>query len=852
MVAPLTGDQPPARVVLLCAGAGSGKTSLLSSCTDLFDYSAWVTLDRYDNDPHLLWSAVLTALSSSGAWPEDSGFHRLAPPGRRLDSHFLTRFVSAFDDIDRPLWLIMDDVHELNRRAAVESIDTLLHNVPDNLRLVLSARHDPPMPTLARLRLDGRLLEVRQDGFAFDRAEALALLADHDLELSHDDLTLLLDTTDGWAAGLRLAALVLDRAADPHAVVVSFSGDERAVGDYLAGAVLANLSSGHREFLLRTSICADITPDLAASLTGRPDAGAVLEELSRMNALTMRIIDTDRRYRYHTLLRGYLRTELGRADPGAVGRQHAIASSWFAAAGEHVLAIEHAIASDDRDRLVEVLRHQGLELVLSGQGTKLRALCDGLGEPMLAVPEVALLAACAALDADDLTDADAHLARIQQPTEPRLATFYAAVVLWRASRGSLHGEHVEALVGRQIDELIASADQLPDDALTALVLAHRGTARTWLDELDAAEADLRRALDLAVRHPRLGWLALRCLEGLMGVAAGRADFPALAHLAADALTIAQTPDGTLAPHTTSAHTSLAWVAYQRNDLVAAGTHIGDAIAGATAHLPVGLDLAMCGLAHLLDFDQGGDRYAAVRSLRELWDRLDARWAPPGIVALLTPAMLRTTLAIGQLGWAAEVTERCANLLGEGGEHALSGAALDIARGRTRSGRARLQPVLDGTLACASVATMIDALLLDAALASRVEPTASSHDQMTRALQLAEPREMLRPFIDGSEPIRLLLARGRGGFGPHERFVTRVLGHFESPALTMDGRHERLTAAELGVLAHLPTLRTLGEIADEQFVSVNTIKTHLRGIYQKLGVHSRREAVDHARRRGLLQ
>ena len=832
------------RAVLVCAGPGAGKTSLLSAFAATLERAAWVTLDRHDNDPHILWSAILDALTRSNAWPEDTDLRRLAAPDDGIEPGFLSAVVNAFEPLTAPVWLILDDLHMLQRPVALDSLDQLIRYLPDNLRLVLSARHDPPLAGLDRLRLAGRLNEIRADDLAFNQEETRQLLAGHGLELADADIYALLERTEGWAAGLRLAVLSASQTSDTHAFFAHFQGSDRAVADYLVESILTQLPGSIRRFLLRTSICAELTPALATILTGRTDAGMVLDELARLNALTVRIGQPTGWYRYHALLRSYLRAELELTEPTEIASLHGRAADWFAKAGRHELALEHAMASGNVTTITALCDAHGLGLLLSGHGTRLRDLCASAQDELLAQPELGLIAASAALDAGDVANADRYLAHVGAgELGPRLEVFRDAVALWRARLGGDMRVPLDALVDN-------SKGGTGDDDVDLVVLVNRGAARVWLKQTDEAEADLNRALELSRRLGR-DELTLQCLNFLAGVASARCDFARVRTLAQQALDFGATRGWGRTSRAAYAHTGLAWAAYQAADLAAAGDHIRSARDCRGDAAEVNLELTILSLLHMIEFSEGADRHRALAAFRASWRRLAGPDLSPLLVAFAAPNELRMSLALGELGWAAEAIKRTATLLGDTGERALLSADLSNAKGHLEAARTTLRPIIDGDLACTVTTTLVDALLLDARLAARAGHAAGAHDRLERALELAEPCEALRPFAVAGDAVRELLVLNSGRYGRREAFAQRILRRCRPDAAVLDGRVVRLTPAELRVLAELPTLSTLQQIADAQYLSVNTVKTHLRGIYHKLAVHSRRDAVAQARLVGLL-
>jgi LuxR family maltose regulon positive regulatory protein len=265
-------------VGLVCAPAGYGKTMLLAAWAHATTgvETAWVRIDRDDDDPRLLWSAVLAAMARCESVPASSPL-RVGPSGEGWDMssagrpEFLAELIEALAALQRPLRLVLDDLHELTDPATLRGIGRFLRDRPRHVTLVLAGRLDPPL-NLQRLRPQGRLTELRGDRLRFDRLETEALLRLTNLQLTPAQLDDVHRQTDGWPAGLRLAAVAMARTSDIDEFLASFSGDERSIADYLVGEVLSGLPADTVQLLQLTSICEGLPVSLAVALSGREDA----------------------------------------------------------------------------------------------------------------------------------------------------------------------------------------------------------------------------------------------------------------------------------------------------------------------------------------------------------------------------------------------------------------------------------------------------------------------------------------------------------------------------------------------------------------------------------------------------
>jgi LuxR family maltose regulon positive regulatory protein len=701
------------------------------------------------------------------------------------------------------------------------------------------------MPALAlpRLRLEGRVLEVDATRLGFTAPEAATLLGAHGVQLTEDDLLVLLERTEGWAAGLRLAAMSLANADDPSALIANFASNDRAVADYLVGEVLARQEEPVRQFLLTTSVSERITADLARELSGREDAGAVLDQLERSNSFIVRLGRHGGWYRYHPMLREYLRAELARQNHEQLGTLHGTAARWFAARHETMTAIEHAVEGNDAGLTAGLLEGSGLQHVLDGHGVRLRRVLSQATEEVARRPGVALVIAATALEAGDLAAADAALATMEPSCDvpaapPRLSGLDTAIALQRAR---IDGERT---VAREV--LARSAASAGDVDIDLLTLLHRGATWIWLHDLDAAERDLRRALVMA-RATGRDWVAMQCLGRLSTVACARMDMTATGRAANEALALATGHGWTRTQPHAAASLALGWVAYQRlDDPTVTALRPAVRLLRESGDPSSGLAVALFEVTAA--FDETEDRHALVAELREEWQRAPAGCLPPSLVAGAATIEHRMALHVGEPTWAAEVTERTGRLLGDTGEFRVLQAVGQAHRGRCEAARRLLGPVLTDQLTCVAPLTRIEAWIWEGRLAHRANDGPRAHAAVVEALTIGASHELMRPFVAGGQELHDLLARGAGRFGRREAFAARVrmaIAPSDQESL------ESLTTRELQLLVELPSLRTTEEIAASMFVSVNTVKTHLRGIYRKLGVNSRREAIVLARRRGLL-
>jgi LuxR family maltose regulon positive regulatory protein len=336
-------------LTLVSAGPGAGKTLAVAAWVAdgvAPGRVAWLSLDAADNDPRTFWSDLLGALVESGAVPPGSPLADIIPAAGFGATEAL-QVRSRLADLPSPVVLVLDDFHEITSDSVLEAFERLVDHQPAPLRLVVLTRADPVL-RLHRLRVSGNLTEIRTLDLAFTDSEAAELFGLQGMQLSPSQLDVLRTRTEGWPAGLRLAAMSLD-PADVEDGITRFSGSERSVADYLIGEVIERLPMQDRDFLLRTSITEKLTGDLADHLTGRSDSQQILERLVGANAFVVALGEKNEWFSYHPLLRELMRHRLALEQHRAVAELHRVAAQWFATQGEPIESIRHSILAGDLD-----------------------------------------------------------------------------------------------------------------------------------------------------------------------------------------------------------------------------------------------------------------------------------------------------------------------------------------------------------------------------------------------------------------------------------------------------------------------------------------------------------------------
>ncbi len=747
--------------------------------------------------------------------------------------------MQALLELDEPVWLVLDDAHLLHDPDELADLEELLRAPPEHLRVIVCGRFEPPL-AFQKLRLEGRVTDVTFDDLAFTAAEASVMLGEHDVSLAPVDLLALMERTEGWAAGIRLAGMSLAGHPDPTSLIENFTGCRRAVADYLIEQVLAGQSVEIRQFLIKTSVPSTFTAALAEELTGCADAHAIIDQLEHRNFLISRIESYPTQFRYHPLLRSYLRAEISRLGHRAVMELEHVAARWYAEFGEALLSLEHGIIAGNVADVESVLEESGLALVLDGHGESVERLIAQAPRSIRERTIAGLVRAAAHLQSDNPTVAASLLESVDTAED---GASVSATLLEQALRVqvSIHTGDIACTVdGAAVEDPGLSGDP----ALDSFTALQRGRRQLYLGHLGPAEEDLRRARAHA-REIESTRVEAQASSALGVVALCRGQLGEAQALASHSRSTTLDADPHASTDTRRALLLEAVCHYLRNDIARAVDLTSAADVGGTDTY---LSRESALTAALFGVDLAEDRRAAVSALHTATVTGRAAPLPPGVLAAFLPSIQFAFLHIGETTWARELFGGASKILGHTGDIALLEAILHLCANQLERARTLLRPVLDGELPCAAATNMVTAWLVEAEVARRRAHDSRAHDALVEALRLAEPEGVLRPFHDTTSATRELLSASRGRFGARDSFADLVWASFPKTTVTTA---EQLTRREMELLAELPTWRTAEEIAADLCVSVNTVKTHLRGIYRKLGVTTRRDAVTAAQDHGLL-
>jgi len=499
-------------LTLVAAGPGSGKTVALSSwATSSGTPTAWLSLDPSDDDPRRLWPMIATALLAAGIVGETDSFATLP-----YDSGDTAQFVTALLDAvpgSAEVALVLDDAHLLTHPVVLRQLDGLIRYGSPRLHLVLCARSDPLLP-LHRYRLGAQMAELRAADLAMTRPEALSVLARHGVMLRREELDMLTQRTEGWAAGLQLSAMRMAGSKNPGRFVTQLVLDQGSPGEYLLEEVLARQPEDVRRLLIQTSFLNEVSGPLAVAITEISNSAELLAELARTNSFLVPVEHDGMWYRCHQLLLEVLRHLLRREYPGKELEFQHRAAAWYEQQHDPAAAIRFAVAMRDWQHASQIVAHGGLATAFVGREDivelGLPQVIDAADKQDLAdgpAPEMALTQAAVAAVTGDLSLARDHLERARfaplRPDEEATATL---IEVMAAHQAGAIGE-----LDRAAESLLGTDQARTTGGLRAAVLLTQASVRHWESNSHSeVEALLLDAIDEA-RHTAAPSLELECL-----------------------------------------------------------------------------------------------------------------------------------------------------------------------------------------------------------------------------------------------------------------------------------------------------------------------------------------------------
>jgi len=833
---------------------GAGKTmaivgwaaSTRDPCT-----LAWLTVDDYDNRPRVFWSYVVAALRRAGiAVPRVmSGQNREA-----VDHLFLARLASVLAAQDPPVVMVLDDLHLLTEPVLLEGISYLLRNAGSSLHLVVASRADPLLP-LHRYRVAGQLTEIRSDDLAFSAQESGLLLAQHGVTLTASMLERITGQTEGWAAGMRLAALSLQTRDDPGQFVKELETGDSAITSYLVEEVLNAQPAPVRDMLLRTSVLDSFSADLACELTDDPQWAGTLPALAQTNAFVRPL--GQGWYRYHSLFATVLRLKLRIECREQLTDLYQRAARWCQRNGRLGEAVRYAAASGDWPFAAEMVVDEfAIGQLISPHGHQpLAEAFNGMPrEEAWTQPEPLLVQAATRLGrgggeaiAGPLEAAESIIE--QSPAGDHLPARLAAA-LTRLALARRTGDFETAIAASRRAQALAA--QLPGEVhdrhpeIQAQVLAARGVMELWAGRLDEAVvsfAEGAAAAGLQAAHERAGCLGYLALAEALGGRLGRA--AEWAERAAEAMSSGRDD---LAGHLIcGAAVALAWACLQHGDMREAHAQLKLAETALRACPDKLVSALACTVAAQrgVAAGQGTAAVELIRRAREEWSLSPPDWLEVKLAILES----RAWTAAGDTPAAVAAAQRA----GSGPEATAALAHAHLTTGDELAARRVLGAEGPESLA-------LGVALADARLSYGIGDGARGRRCLERALRLAAPERVRLPFAMERTWLRQVLRRDPDLAGVYRELLEPdVMNHGIIPLQRKPPQPvqaaplvvEQLSAREREVLTLASGMLTTAEIATEMYLSVNTVKTHLRSIYRKLSATHRSEAVCRAQQLQLL-
>ena len=853
------------KLILVSAPAGYGKTTLVSRwLRDRGISSAWLSLDTGDNDPVRFLRYLLTA------------FEHVAPGiGNDLpNTSQPTQYESAINhlanelaSVSGPFVLVMDDFHVINHDAVLSIVDYLMEHLPTQKIVILATRIDPPLP-LSRLRVRNQLLDIRLEHLRFTRPEVSAFLNDvMGLRLSADDLSAMETRTEGWVAGLQLAALSMQGRTDVHSFVTAFSGSHHHVIDYLVEEVLKVQPAKMVDFLLQTSILDQMCGPLCESVVGTDSEGpvdgqAMLETMEKMNLFVIPLDDQRRWYRYHHLFADVLKKRLEQHYPGSLPKLHLRASTWFQQNGLVPEAVRHSLKAGDQDRAIQLIEENGALLVLGGELNALSDWIEAVETRSQTHPWIPILKAWLFILTGQPDRAEEVLQIAENLISPleankQIRIMRGAIATARSYRSFTNGEtNQTATFARQAVEYLDNPDIVSRSIL--------GIATALLGEASLMNGELEEARRACTQAKQIGQAAgdvhvvmiVNCALGRIFTELGQ--LHQAAEIYAEALRIATRPDGKKLVTAGEVYAELSKVSYEWNDLETTKEHVlsclplcrqwGHEIFRATASIM----LARVEQAH-------GNAETAVESMNIAESLTKEHRFAFKYTVWVKCALVRLWIAQGNL-------EKSSRLVQESGittkdeipylrePEFVALLRLLMAQGDYDAAMALSGRLLHQAETGKRTGLVIEILVLQALVFQANNELDQALAVLKRALSLGKPESYSRTFIDEGEPMARLLHAARARQIEKE-YVTQLLCASENAAGATRPPprliSEPLTTREVEVVKLIAAGYSNQEIAEKLVISITTVKRHISNIYTKLDAGSRTQALAIARELNLL-
>ena len=859
------------QLTLISAPAGFGKTTLLSEwCAAKPSGTmavAWVSLDRRDNDPARFWSYVIAALEKIAPATGDPALGILRSAQPVPIEAMVTTLINAVTAVPGDFALVLDDYHVIDAQPVADGLLYLLDNLPPQMHLFIASRVDPPWP-LARLRARDQLNELRAADLRFTHGEAAAFLSQvPGLHLSPGDIAALESRTEGWIAGLQLAALSMRGHEDSAEFISTFSGGHRFIAEFLLAEVLHQQPGEVQSFLLHTSILDRLAGSLCNAVAERDDGQQMLETLEHSNLFLVPLDNEGRWYRYHQLFSDFLRSRLQLTQPDLLPVLHCRASAWFEHNGLVVEAINHAFAAGDFEHAAELIEPIVDDLTKRGEQKTLLAWLEALPAAQMRLhPRLMLAQAWGLLLTGQAVAAEK---RLREAEELPGDSSEAATLL--ATIGSMRGN-----TGQIAEHLAQANAQMPGNTtgLRGLLALNEGAVHALSGNREAAARAFAEARSLSLADDNIyAALIATCQSASIELVQGRLHQAAMIYQ--QALNLAAGRPGEL--DTGLAHLGIGGILREWNRLEDAAEHILEGIAQSQKSGNVGT--LLFGYTELAQVKHAQrDEGASLECIKQVEQIIKSHAFPQFLLVSIVEAITRIYIARNDIASAMRWAEASAAEIQNEPENwhiqmfaYLTSVRIRLARGAFDEALAVLDRLRQLAEAEAYSGILIGALVLQALALEALGQTTQAMMALTQALTLAEPNGYVRTFVDEGPPMadllmKLLKAQQKkrpesddfpADYAGSLLAAYRLDGAGDAPSTRTSSRRpvgpllNPLSERELEVLRLIAGGLSNQEIMQKLVVEKNTLKTHIRHLYRKLDTRSRTQALMRARELNLL-
>ena len=858
------------KLILISAPPGFGKTTLMSDWLhQTRTPTAWFSLDTADNDPIYFLKYLITACRNLDAEVGKGALARLQSPQLPATETILISLLNDFVALTNDFVVVLDDYHLLQNQQIHDLVTFLLVHQPAPMHLVIASRADPPLQ-LARLRSQNQVAEIRAHELGFTTEESTIFFNEKlKLALSEKEITVLGSRTEGWIAGLQLAALSLQDCRDPAGFIKAFNGDNRYIVDYLLEEVLLRQPETIQNFLLRTSILDRLSGSLCDAVLNQQGSQSILTDLERGNLFLFSLDDERVWFRYHPLFAELLQQRLRQYLPAQIATLHQRASEWFE---QHNLlnhAVEHALAGKDFNRANRLIRQAAESMMLRSEIATLKKWLEALPEttliqqPLLCIYHAITLV----LGGQPLRVAESRLKDALKADHGSVIT--GEVIAFRALIAAYQGK-----VQQSVELCEQAMKLLPAESLffRSFIVGFLGLNYLYRGEIKIARQAFREAITLSQQTGNVMISVLaQCHLAELAVLEGQ--LKAARTIYEQALTSARDSQGQLQPISGIALIGLGNIYREWNHFNMARQYYNEGIRLVSQWGEIGALGGYLGLARIKQAEQDFESARQFfQQAQEIAIRFDAMEMDDYIVASY---LVRLWLAEGKIdaamAWAKERKLDCH--FGHDNFQTKDGSTLSILRMFEYLTFARVWlaqecpeeslMILNHLLKYAEqagwTAFMIEMLILQALAFKMQGERETALTALKRALVLAEPGNFVRLFLDEGQPLIKLLEQILNNFKRKvdtdlsPRFIKHLLLASKVPVKSADQEQqiEPLSDRELEVLQLIGSGLSNQEIANQLFISLNTVRTHTKNINSKLNVHSRTQAIVKAKEAGLL-